>query len=337
MSKFRPPPIKTFKESDSLTALAMRREYLLYLHDFPSSFEEAGVTSVTSYMYSNNGRVTRAGAKTTISVHLFSMSSQNGCVRLKAAAEGIKNPPNPEFFMEPLKTEKGKRRNQGIPMQYWPSFAQLQGSSSVYYFTHDSGRVESGDTAIKAWPPIRRLEHRLSLWNNLESGVLNMVTSGHTPMDPALKFSRDGDFYRAAVGVNSIEMMLPAMWTTATKRNKEAGEERDEAVLLLLAESMCVAPAKFLGVANRKGGLAPGMEADICVWDPDAFFVVNNDGHCLQSKFSASIYDGEEMRGVVQQTYLRGERVFDRNREGSMFLEELKGRVVMGEGTGGGV
>ena len=335
LSKFRPPPIITFKESDTLTALAMCREYLLYLHDFPSSFEEAGITSVTSYRYTNSGRKTRGG-KPTVAVQMFSLSSMNGCTRLRRAIEGTKKPVSNELTIDPIENAK-MAENSGKWLEHWPRFAQLQGSSACYYFTHDSGQVESGDTRIKAWPPVRRFQHRKNLWKNLESGVLSIVTSGHMPVDPDLKLSRDGDFYRAAAGVNSIEMMLPAMWTAACERStEEEKRDRDEVALILLAERMCVAPAKFLGVANRKGSLASGMDADICIWDPDQTFVVNKNGHRLQSKYLGSIYDGKEMKGVVKQTYLRGHCVFDKDREGDAFLQEPRGEVVCGNGNRAG-
>ena len=80
-TKKRPPPIKATKESDSLTMVAMRREYSLFLHDFPSTAESTGISSVLSYRYDEAvERVERAdGGGGRVKVHLFNTSSQTGC------------------------------------------------------------------------------------------------------------------------------------------------------------------------------------------------------------------------------------------------------------------
>ena len=68
-------------------------------------------------------------------------------------------------------------------------------------------------------------------------------------------------------------------------------------------------PAALAGLTNRKGRIAPGLDADLVVWDPDAEFVVDADR--LQQRHKLTPYAGRRLRGRVVTTFVRGERVWD--------------------------
>jgi allantoinase len=75
-----------------------------------------------------------------------------------------------------------------------------------------------------------------------------------------------------------------------------------------IAEWMCAAPARQCGWGARKGRIEVGYDADIVVWDPEATFRVGR----LFHRHPQTPYAGRELRGVVRQTFVRGELVFDR-------------------------
>ena len=79
-----------------------------------------------------------------------------------------------------------------------------------------------------------------------------------------------------------------------------------------LARWMSAAPASLAGLGEQKGRIAPGFDADLVVWKPDATFVV--DPAQLRQRHKLTPYAGRLLRGMVLTTFVRGERVWDKNR-----------------------
>jgi allantoinase len=74
---------------------------------------------------------------------------------------------------------------------------------------------------------------------------------------------------------------------------------------------MSAAPASLAGLGERKGRIAEGFDADLVVWDPDANFVV--DPSRLHQRHKLTPYAGRSLFGTVLTTFVRGERVWDKN------------------------
>jgi allantoinase len=176
----------------------------------------------------------------------------------------------------------------------------LTAETCPHYLALDADAIPDGATAYKCAPPIRDADNRDLLWAALADGTLSVVASDHSPCPAELKHSDTGNFRSAWGGIASLQLGLAVTWTQARLRGHTPQH---------LARWMSTAPARLVGLRD-KGALAPGHAADICVWDPDATWMV--DGAALEHRHPVTPYDGMRLRGRVTATYLRGRLVYER-------------------------
>jgi allantoinase len=179
---------------------------------------------------------------------------------------------------------------------------RITAETCPHYLTFAAEEIVDGATEFKCAPPIRELENRERLWAALEEGLLDCVVTDHSPAPPAMKHCESGDFLRAWGGIASLQLSLPAMWTTAEPRGFS---------LDLMAKLLCAGPARLAGLSERKGTIAPGCDGDFVVWNPAAEFTVEADK--LHHRHPLTPYAGRRLRGTVTATYLRGEKIFADN------------------------
>jgi allantoinase len=173
--------------------------------------------------------------------------------------------------------------------------------------------ITDGDTLRKCAPPIRSRENREKLWQGLESGIIDLVATDHSPCPPAMKRLEEGNFESAWGGIASLSLSLPLMWTEASRRGFNLSD---------LSRWMAETPARLAGCGARKGRIADGYDADLVIFEPEADFIVTEDR--LYYRHPVSPYLGETLRGVVKATYLRGQAVFS----DGQFSSEVKGREI---------
>jgi allantoinase len=179
----------------------------------------------------------------------------------------------------------------------------ISGETCPHYLTFASDEISDGATAFKCAPPIRGQSARAALWDALDCGALELVASDHSPALPSMKALDSGDFISAWGGIASLQLLLSAVWT---------GARANGLSLQRVAGWLAGRPAAFAGLAGRKGSFTPGADADIVVWDPDDSFVVDPDR--LFHRHPITPYSGRRLHGVVRQTWLRGEVVYDGRR-----------------------
>ena len=168
-----------------------------------------------------------------------------------------------------------------------------------HYLTFAAEEIADGATAFKCAPPIGDAACRERLWQELEDGTIDLIASDHSPCPPAMKGLDAGDFFAAWGGIASLELSLAAVWTGAARRGH--GFER-------VARWMAAAPAALAGLTH-KGAIAPGRDADLVLWDPDAEWTVR--GTELRHRHPLTPYEGMTLRGRVRRTFLRGVEAFD--------------------------
>jgi allantoinase len=183
-------------------------------------------------------------------------------------------------------------RREGLPVTV---------ETCPHYLFFSAEEVPDGATEFKCAPPIRGAENRERLWAALTAGTLDMIASDHSPCPPEAKLRDSGDFEHAWGGIASLELRLSVAWTAARKRGIPI--ER-------LGDWLCAAPARLTGLERRKGVIAPGRDADFVLFRPEQAFRVEPSR--LHQRHRLTPYAGRLLDGVVEATYLRGEKIYDR-------------------------
>jgi allantoinase len=178
---------------------------------------------------------------------------------------------------------------------------RMTAETCPHYLGFAAEEIPDGATEYKCAPPIREARHRDGLWKALAGGQLDAVVSDHSPAPVEMKLREQGDFLRAWGGIASLQLRLPAVWTGAQARGYPPAS---------LAPWLCAGPARLGGLAGRKGAIAPGLDADLVFWHPEQEFVVSQTE--LRHRHPITPWLGRRLAGVVEATYLRGERVYAR-------------------------
>jgi allantoinase len=201
---------------------------------------------------------------------------------------------------------------------------KITAETCPHYLHLAAETVPPGATEFKCCPPIRESENREHLWQGLADGTIDMVVSDHSPCPASMKLRDTGDFMAAWGGIASLQLRLPVVWTEARRRGFSL---RD------LANWLCLNPARQVSLASRKGALAPGCDADVVIWNPEREFVVQAEE--LQHRHKLTPYNGEQLTGVVERTFLRGRKIYDVSRKKAQEAQNQlrKGKLLYGGGS----
>ncbi len=172
-----------------------------------------------------------------------------------------------------------------------------------HYLTFAAEEIPAGATHFKCCPPVRERENREKLWTALKEGVIDMIVSDHSPCTANLKLMDEGDFLAAWGGIAALQFTLPVMWTGIEARAGGGFGLRE------LTQLMSAAPARLAGLDKRKGRFETGYDADIVIWHPEKGFKVVPE--IIEFKNKITPYAGMNLRGVVEATYVRGEKVYE--------------------------
>lgn len=184
--------------------------------------------------------------------------------------------------------------------QYRTDGSQVRGETCTHYTTLDSTAYENQGTLPVIAPPLRSPDDRDAMFEHLRVGTLDAVSTDHVGFKRNKK--QVDHWWDAPYGANSVQRSLPVF-------HDEAVVNRGHSYPFLV-QVLCANPARTFGLP-AKGTLSPGTDADLVVFDPDSKQTIRAEDNASLSDYS--IYEGREITGIVEQTYLRGELVADRD------------------------
>lgn len=148
-------------------------------------------------------------------------------------------------------------------------------------------------------PPLRGIETQQALWHHIAHGTFESVSSDHAPYraDETGKFlnGQDSPYPKIANGMPGISVRLPYLFSEGVIKGRITLEQ-------FVALSSTNA-AKTFG-CTTKGRLAPGMDADIAIWNPETVRVVSQqDQH---DNMDYTPFEGNELTGAPEIVMNRG-------------------------------
>ncbi|WP_264555005.1 dihydroorotase [Halocatena marina] len=184
------------------------------------------------------------------------------------------------------------RKSAAVIDRFRNDGSQVRAETCTHYTTLDDAVYETQGNLPLIAPPIRKPDDIEAMFEYLRTGTLDVVSTDHAPHSSE---SKQVDWWDSPYGAGSLQESVPVF-------HDEAVNKRGFGYPFLV-RVMSTAPAKIFGLTG-KGTLAPGTDADIVVFDPDKTMRISGDEGASKADFS--IYDGREVTGAVQQTYVRG-------------------------------
>lgn len=182
-----------------------------------------------------------------------------------------------------------------------------------HYLFFNSESIQDGDTKFKCCPPIREKANNDLLWEGLKSGIIDFIVSDHSPCTANLKLIEKEDIENAWGGISGLQFSFSVILTEALKRGFTINQ-----VVTLMSENT----AKFLGISDKKGKIAKGLDADLVIIAPDETFEIKE--NIIQHKNKVTPYINQTLKGVVKKTFIRGKLAYDSGE----FIDQPQGKFL---------
>jgi dihydroorotase len=172
----------------------------------------------------------------------------------------------------------------------------VSAEAAPHHFALTDAACASFDPVFKVNPPLRTDADVAAVKAGLADGTIDAIATDHAP-------------HRTAEKERPFEEAPPGMLGLETALALTLGELVEPGVLSLrdALARLSWGPAAIAGLADHGLPVQAGSAANLCVFDPDARWVV--DAERLASRARNTPYAGRELRGRVRHTILRGEPV----------------------------
>ncbi|MBQ2016179.1 MAG: amidohydrolase family protein [Clostridia bacterium] len=165
----------------------------------------------------------------------------------------------------------------------------------LWFSDEDYQRLGSG---VKCNPAVKTAADRQALRDGLANGLIDTIGSDHAPH---LLSEKDAPYAKAPSGLPSIQQSLPVLLTVA----------KQEDIPLTRIAAVFSENASKLYLLDT-GRIAPGMKADLVIFDFDKEFTVKAEDQ--YSKCGWTPYEGESLNGWIETVYVNGQKVLDNGR-----------------------
>ena len=173
----------------------------------------------------------------------------------------------------------------------------ITAETCTQYIFFNAEDIPNGNCIYKCAPPIRDKANNEQLKQAFVTGVLDFITTDHSPAPPNIKEIETGNLKKAWGGIAGIQFLLTASWTAL----------KDMMSLEQFIPLVTSKPASFIK-ASTKGTIKISNDADFVIWNPDAIDLVKADD--IYFRYKISPYIAQNLNGKVLETIVNGATVF---------------------------
>lgn len=193
----------------------------------------------------------------------------------------------------------------------------------AHYLAFDEEDFETIGAALKTAPPVKAVRQKAELWKLLAAGKISFLASDHAGSPDYEKFT--GDPLTAYGGIPGTGTLFPYLLS-------EGFFARRLDLPRFLAATSGDAARRY-GLAQGKGSISPGKDADLVLVDPEATSLF--EPRAMFSKSKITPFAGMRLAGRIVATFVRGEKVFENKSISSSFGGAPQGgRILAQPGSG---
>lgn len=201
-------------------------------------------------------------------------------------------------------------------LERWLGSQDISGETCPQYLLFTEAELERYGSYAKINPPLRTLADNQALWEGLQRGSLQHVTTDHSPFTVDEKERARTDIWAAPPGAPGVEVLLPMMLDAVNQ-----GRLSLEKAVDLISGSA----ARRFGLEGRKGVIQPGADADLVLVHLGKPTKVNPETSFSQARHCDRFFAGHTFSGKVERTLVAGQTVFV---DGQVVGQPGQGRFV---------
>ena len=197
---------------------------------------------------------------------------------------------NSRYHVSHISTKEGitaieKAKNDGL---------NVTCDTSPPYILLNDLSLSNYDTRFKLSPPLRTEEDRYFIEQSLKTGVIDAISSDHSPQNRDSKLLPFAQSKAGSLGLETLLSLTLSLYKS------------DKLSLLKTIKLLTSGPASILGI--DAGKISKGCPADLTIIDIDKSWIVNGDK--MLSLSSNSCFEGMPLQGKVLSSWKNGRKIF---------------------------
>ena len=197
---------------------------------------------------------------------------------------------NGKYHVSHISTKEGvtaieKAKNDGL---------NVTCDTSPPYILLNDLSLSNYDTRFKLSPPLRTEEDRHFIEQSLKTGVIDAISSDHSPQNRDSKLLPFAQSKAGSLGLETLLSLTLSLYKS------------DKLSLLKTINLLTSGPASILGI--DAGKISIGCPADLTIIDIDKSWIVNGDK--MLSLSSNSCFEGMPLQGKVMSSWKNGRKIY---------------------------